>query len=116
MDTTYYLLGIIITLSIGLHLCVATGQIGLMAAEARYALSMTKADGAVLSRSIGTACATAGFAFFVTPLTTVGVALIAASVLLSPRHVFMLPAPIDLPLLVLSVTGTGILGLVRGLV
>ena len=116
MQTTYYLLGVIITFSIGLHLCVASGQMGLMAAEARHALSMTKVDGAVLSRSIGTACATAGFAFFVTPLTTVGVLLIAASVLLSPRHVFMLPAPIELPLLVLSVTGTGLLGIIRGIV
>ncbi len=101
MGGTAYWLAVVVVMAIGLNLCIASGHLALWLSEPA-SLAGRRVRAAMACRALGVACGIAGISFVTWPLTSIGVALLALSVLWLELDVLPLPSVIEAPPLTLA--------------
>lgn len=102
MTDLIYAIAVAITLAIGLHLSVVSGCAASAAADRDKRHGRRDEMIALVSRSLGIASGIAGVAFGMRVLTLLGIALVALYAIMTARRLAMIPAQLELPLIVLS--------------
>jgi hypothetical protein len=102
MTDVIYAIAVAITLAIGLHLSVVSGYAASAAADRDKRYGRHDEMLALVSRSLGIASGIAGVAFGIRVLTLLGIALVALYAVMTARRLAMIPAQLELPLIVLS--------------
>lgn len=102
MTDLIYAIAVAITLAIGLHLSVVSGYAASAAVDRGTRWERRDETMALVSRSLGIASGIAGVAFSMRVLTLLGIAMVALYAIMTARRLAMIPAQLELPLIVLS--------------
>ncbi len=106
MTELIYAIAVAITLAIGLHLSVVSGYAASAAADRDKRGGRHDETTALVARSLGIASGIAGVAFDLRILTLLGIALVALYAVMTARRLAMIPAHLELPLIVVSFMAT----------